>query len=284
MPNKIVDLDIDKVASVDRAANQRKFLIIKRNDNEEEEIDSLIDGIETVSKIGRKISGKRMTKLMDLLGKFQQFMDEVNPRKQVTKEERMDLNEKLDAIEDEDVKKHFTELQEKADGNDELVTKNQTLQDEIDELKKSEEPPKEDITKGASDELIAKFDELKKEANEATELSKQLKEDSEIKKYDDEAKEFKNLGNGEVIAKVLRQEIEGVRELFKAANERISVTDEIGKSQSLDDSSATFKLDTMAKKYATDNNITPEKALNKVLETPEGQELWQSANDEKEVN
>ena len=199
----------------------------------------------------------------------------------------MDLKEKLDGL-DEDVKKHLTELQEKADGNEELTTQVETLTKQVEELTKEEEPEKEDITKGASPELIAKMDELEKKANEADELSKSLKEESEIKKYADEADNFKNVGDSEVIAKLIRlgdeNDIEGVREMFKTSSERINVTEEFGKSQTLDDSSATFKLDSLAKKYASENNITEAKALNKVLDTKEGQDLWKQANEEKEVN
>lgn len=39
MPNKLTDLEIDKIAGVDRAANQRVWLLVKRDESDVEPIE-----------------------------------------------------------------------------------------------------------------------------------------------------------------------------------------------------------------------------------------------------
>ena len=283
---KLKNIKVNEGSLVDVGANQEADVVLFKRDNDE--LDSLQDGIEAISKIGRPINGKRLSKLQDLLGKFQQFMDEVLPRT-VKKEVRMELTEKLDAIEDEDVKKHLQELQDKADGNDELTTQVETLTKQVEDLTKEEEP-EEDITKGASPELIKEFEELKKDASEAKELAKEEKEIRKSKEYTSEADKFEKIGSSEVLAKVLRLADESdddklgddFRTLVTAVDKRIEVTDEIGKSQTLDDNSPTAKLEVLAKARAEKDGITKEQAYTKVTQTPEGNELWEQA--QKEVN
>ena len=280
---KLKNIKVNEGSLVDVGANQEADVVLFKRDNDE--LDSLQDGIEAISKIGRPINGKRLSKLQDLLGKFQQFMDEVLPRT-VKKEVRMELTEKLDAIEDEDVKKHLQELQDKADGNDELTTQVETLTKQVEDLTKEEEP-EEDITKGASPELIKEFEELKKDASEAKELAKEEKEIRKSKEYTSEADKFEKIGSSEVLAKVLRLADENdigedFRTLVTAVDKRIEVTDEIGKSQTLDDNSPTAKLEVLAKARAEKDGITKEQAYTKVTQTPEGNELWEQA--QKEVN
>ena len=280
---KLKNIKVNEGSLVDVGANQEADVVLFKRDNDE--LDSLQDGIEAISKIGRPINGKRLSKLQDLLGKFQQFMDEVLPRT-VKKEVRMELTEKLDAIEDEDVKKHLQELQDKANGNDELTTQVETLTKQVEDLTKEEEP-EEDITKGASPELIKEFEELKKDASEAKELAKEEKEIRKSKEYTSEADKFEKIGSSEVLAKVLRLADENdigedFRTLVTAVDKRIEVTDEIGKSQTLDDNSPTAKLEVLAKARAEKDGITKEQAYTKVTQTPEGNELWEQA--QKEVN
>ena len=355
MPKKIVDLEIEKVAGVEMAANRRTFLIVKEgglfdkfkaqikkffpeealgvsdvldvqemhrelfeiDDALRVSVNSILEDddvpnkraaiAETLSqylqelvdsgivKIGRKVSGGRMAILKELMTAMGKAMESLNVMldevEGIEKEgsDLMPISEEVLKGLPEDVQTQIAELEKNASKAEDLLTKNTELETKITELTKEEEP-KEDILKGASPEVLEKFeamqkqvDESKEKVNEANEIAKAEKETRITKQYVDEASDLSHVGNTDTIAKMLRSadeigEDEGkqMRETLKSAEKRITESDllkEVG-SDAAGEDSAMGRLQAMADELVQKGDITPEQAFTNVLNTPKGKELY----------
>ena len=294
MPKKLKNLVIKEGSLVDNAANQLSDIVFfKRDDGGEEE--QVIDGLEksvddSIEKIGRKISSKRMNRLTGIFEKLKDFLLEAEgSQNKVQKEDVMEVKEML---ENEDVVKHFeaiqaTALEEVTKSKDELQETVDTLTAKVEDIDKKDK--KVDIWKGVDPAVKTEFEAMKKKADESEEIAKQEREIRIAKDYSIEAETFDKVGSKELIAKMLRTaDNEGedgakeLREMLKSSQAKAeTITKEIGEDGSDTEDNTEAKLDALAKSYQKEHGGTIEAAHAEVLETPEGIELNKKYNQER---
>jgi len=294
MAKKLVDLEIDKVAGVDAAANKRTWLIVKRHDEDKENNGEGGENMpkENIDKAGKKISSASMDKLKAAMSAIKALMgmpDDM-PKGEIEKGGQMAITEEVIKGLPEEVQKHLEDLegkvadiedlQKKADKVDELEAK-------VEKLGKKEDK-EEEVLKGASPEILKKFEDLEKKAADAEELAKSEKELRISKQYNDEAKELDKLGDVGKVAKMLRSADEQgeefgkqLRETLKSAQSQIDLTKELGRSGSDNETDAESKLEAKADEIAKRDNISKEQAMDALLDTKEGQEIYAQHKEEK---
>lgn len=254
-----------------------------------------------IIKIGRKISGGRMSVLKELMNSMTKAVSELEgmltdiegtqkgANMPISDEVRQNLPDEvkaeLDSLE-KSITEKDTEIETSKGKVDELTTKVEGLE----KSDKTDEDKKDEILKGASDEVIAKMDELQKQVDSANEIAKSEKESRITKEYEDKAKELPNIvGTVEEIAKQLRVADEGgigeqVHKQLKAMNEQAkTILKESGSANAGGvGGDAYAKIDAKASEIAKSENISKEQAEAKFLATDEGKALY--AESERMVN
>lgn len=170
-------------------------------------------------------------------------------------------------------------------------------------LAKSADQRKDDIAKAASSDAVVyksaegveyrKSDDprlvaLAKSADENSKIAKAEREQRENAEFAKRAnEELKHLPGEEAHKVALLKSVEGiadadtkakVKEMLKANNDKMAKAFETKGSNggTAEGSTPQDQLDTLAKKYSTDNKVTFEKAMTEVLNTAEGRELYTS--------
>jgi hypothetical protein len=243
-----------------------------------------------IVKIGRKVSNGRMSVLkevMTAMGKALESLGAIMDEGIEKGSDSMPINEDVLKGLPEDVQTEIAALQKNAE---ELVTKNGELEEKVAELGKTEEP-KDEILKGASPEVIEKFEAMQKQVDSANEIAKAEQEARITKEYEDKAAELEHVGAKEDVAKMLRSADEvskehgqKVWENLKAANERVKQSDllkEVG-SGGVEGDNIYAKIEAAGAEIAKSDNISKEQGISKFLQTDEGRELYKQH--ESEVN
>lgn len=299
MTTKLKNLKITEGSLVDKGANEdAEVVLFKREEPVEDTKKQTV-----LDKLGRKISGGRMKVLKELMAAFEDvtqklgtmFADIEGTQKganmPITEEVLNDLPDEAKQHID-DLEKAKTESETKfSDKETELadsVTKVEELTAKVSELEKDE--PEDEVLKGASKEVIAKMDELKKEVAEAKEIAKAEKEARITKEFNDKAKELPHVVGD--VSKMLRSAYDvsdengkALEETFKATNEQIekgSLFDEIGSPGTGDGGDAESKIDAGGIAIAKSENISKEQGIAKFMETDDGKALY--AQSQRVVN
>ena len=254
-----------------------------------------------IVKIGRKVSGGRMAilkELMTAMGKAMEslgvMLEEVDGIEKKGSDS-MSIDEKVLKGLPEDVQAHIAEIQKSADEKAEFATKNEELETKVSELEKSNEDEgkaEEELLKGASDELVKKYEAMEERVTKAEDIAKVEQEARITKEYENEASKLDLVGDQEVTAQILRsadavskEHGDSVRENLKANQARIKESDllkEIG-SDGSGGSDSWSKIEAMAKELVSKSDMTEAQAIVKVLETDAGAKLYAQHN-EQEVN
>ncbi len=261
------------------------------------EVEAVTEGIskylEAVKKVGRKISGGRISMIGEIKAMMdkasmmmQSMMDEASGKQNTEKRsENMPITDEVRKGLDQEVQDYLSELEEK-------VAKVDELKEEMTKLKSDGEPEK-DVLKGADPEIQKRFDDLNKKVEEAESIAKTEKEARVSKEFEDKAKEIPLIGSAEDVSKMLRAAYEvseedgkKLEETLKAANEKIKTNDlltkEIGRSGAGSD--AETQLETMAKEKAEKDSITYEKAYSEITKSGKGRELLEQIDNERQVS
>jgi len=288
---RLTNLKVTEGSLVDKGANQEAEVVLFKR-----------EGI--LEKVGRKISGGRMKVLKELMAAFEDVTQKLGTmfadiETGTQKGAHMPIDEKvLNDLPDE-VKQHIEDLEKSKTESDEKfsaketeleesVTKGKELEVKVEELEKSEktdEDKKKEILKGASDEVIAKMDELQKQVDSANEIAKAEKEARITKEYEDKAKDLPNVvGSVEEIAKQLRVADEGgigeqVHKQLKAMNEQAkTILKESGSAGTGGvGGDADAKIEAGGAVIAKAENISKEQGVAKFMETDEGKALYSQA-------
>lgn len=270
MPTKLVNLSIKHIAGVDRPANKRQFLIIKKE--KQEPVEKL-----SVKKEGDKYCVYDGDKK---LGSFDSESDARSKIKSMMKGATMLTPEQIAKIADKELQEaivkqqeEFLELEKSVKAKDEEIA---TL--------KSAPPPKDDeeIWKGVPPAIRNRMEAMKKERDEMAETAKREKEERENEHWINKSKEFKYLQVApEHFGKVLRainsdhptEAAEIVRILGVADGliEKGAIFAEFGKnntngSRVADATNVTARVEALAKDYMMlDKDLSESAAIAKVF-------------------
>ena len=245
-----------------------------------------------IVKIGRRVSNGRMSVLKEVMmamGKALEGLGAIMEEGIKEGSDSMPINDDVLKSLPEDVQTEIATLQKNAEDKEELVTKNEELEKKVSELEKTEEP--ESILKGASPEVIEKFEAMQKQVDTANDIAKAEQETRITKEYEDKASELEHVGAKEDVAKMLRsadevskEHGEKVLENLKAANERVKQSDllkEVG-SGGVEGDNTYSKIEAAGAEIAKSDNISKEQGISKFLKTDKGRELYKQH--ESEVN
>ena len=251
-----------------------------------------------IVKIGRKVSGGRMSvlkEIMTAMGKAIESLGEMVVEVEGIEKkgsDSMSIDEKVLKDLPEDVQVQIAELQKTADESEDLVTKNAELEAKVSELENDDGKDEEELLKGASDEIKKQFEDMQKQVEEAKEIAKAETEVRISKQYADEASKLEHVGNKETIAKMLRSadvigEDEGkeMRETLKSAEKRITesgLLKEVG-SDGSGGSDVMSKIEALADELVTKSDITKEQAVANILKTDAGSKLYAQHVQDTEV-
>lgn len=295
MPRKIVELDVDEISSVDRPANKRRFLMIKRDDdldkldnsklmdlrtfieeNEvaKEEAESVISAFyQSVNKIISDADAEARDKLQMIQRSAGQLVNFL--REATTSFKNSDTNNGGDSMEDLLKSIEDEELREQ------LESKFENLQSQVDELKNSE--PEGDEGDEGDDTEVNKAElpeevriQMEKMQEELTDAKKMAKEERQARRKAEltkRAESLKSVGEVDDIVEVLlaldesdSEVFEKVETLLESAAGRLEEADlfkEKGDSGS-DITSAGDELNKKAEKLMEgDADMTFEKAFAK---------------------
>lgn len=263
LPRKLVDLEVEAVAAVDRPANKRRFLVIKRA---EEGGETVPETVETANGHDRSLLRAAWNIIAKHLG-----LHETNGEGEETmSEQEKTLDAILEGVSEEvkaAVKAAFDE-QEKKLGE---------LQKQVEELsKKAQEQEAEEINKADLPEPVRKrLEELERKAQEAEQIAKAEREarvKAEIRKR---AEGYAGVAEVDKIAKALYEAQEKVspefaqelEEILKAAQERIAKGDlfkEFGSNGKPLSGDPSEQFAELVKKVAEEENIPYDQAARKV--------------------
>lgn len=273
MPTKLVNLSIKHIAGVDRPANKRQFLIIKKEKQEKQ---------EPVEKLSVKKEGDKYC-VYDgdkKLGSFDSESDARAKIKSMMKGATMLTPEQIAKIADKELQEAIVKQQE------ELLELEKSVKAKDEEIAtlKSAPPPKDDeeIWKGVPPAIRNRMEAMKKERDEMAETAKREKEERENEHWINKSKEFKYLQVApEHFGKVLRainsdhptEAAEIVRILGVADGliEKGSLFAEFGKnntngSKVADATNVTARVEALAKDYMTlDKDLSESAAIAKVF-------------------
>jgi len=311
MTTKLKNLKITEGSLVDKGANQEaEVVLFKREEDIDQNIHSeRIDWTKegALEKVGRKISGGRMKVLKELMATFDSLTQKLGAMftdiEGTQKGANMPIKE--DVLNDlpDEVKQHIADLEKSKTENEtkfseketeleESVTKADELATKVEELEKSgktdEERKKEEILKGASDEVIEKVADLEKKVEAAEEATNIEKEARITKEYEVKAESLTHIpGSKEEIAKQIRvahesspEEGAKLEETFKALNEQVEKSGlfkEAGTEGSDAGGDADAKIEAGGLAIAKAENISKEQGIAKFMATDEGRELYSQA-------
>lgn len=225
-----------------------------------------------------------MAHLQSALGMAKSIDDEMpeNINNSETRTEKgsegMPINDEVRNNLDVNTQNYLAEIEEKANKYDALML----------ESKKDETV---DMWASVPPDIKVQFDAMKAEASAAKEIANQEREARIQKEYEDKAREYGAVGSVGDVAKMLRNAYDvseengqKLEETFRAACERISLTEEIGNSLSEGVTDSDAKLDAMANAKAKTDGISYEKAYALILKSPEGKALQQDIFKERKVS
>jgi len=285
LPRKLVDLEVHAVAGVDKAANRRRFLVVKRAEESEDATTADHDGIanekdQSILKAAWSIIAKHLglsakdatvQEASRIIEALPEAKEKGDTNMAQTGTQNVDLDAILKDASDEvkaAVKAAFAKQEEKL----------AELQKQVDELSKKGEGNADDINKADLPEHVRKrLEDLEKRAKEAEEIAKAEREArvrAEIRKR---AEGYANVGEVEKIAEAIYKAqsvsaefAEQLETLLKSAHERIEKGDlfkEFGSGAGDSASTAWGKIEAAAAEImkATPSMTRPQ-AIAKALE------------------
>lgn len=282
---RLTSLKLDEVSLVDRGANPLADIVLVKAENMDNE-DLKPEEIGKMKRVLRQLSD-----LFKFDYETEKFIeDEINKEDtEMTEELQKQLDEALASIEALKAEKSDLESlskmtdEEKAymDGMDHEA-KSRFMAMSADERKEMMTKKSDEVTKGMSDEAIAKMESIQKELNEAKEALAKREEEAVAKSFIEKAeKDFPHVA-GEPVAKgaflrATESLSDDVKEfavsLMKAANAAgESLSKEIGSQGAGTD--AKEKLNALAKALSEEKGISFAQAYTQVCEGPEGAALY----------
>jgi hypothetical protein len=250
-----------------------------------------------IVKIGRKVSGGRMSVLKEVMSAMGKAIESLGVMLEEVEgiekgSDSMPISEEVLKTLPEDVQVEIAALQKDADEMQHLVTKNEELTKKVTELEKPDET-EDEILKGASPEVIEKFEAMQKQVDAANEIAKAEQEARITKEYEDKAGELSLVGSKEEVARMLRSADEvseehgkSVYETLKANHKRIEQSDllkETGSGGTDDSAGAYAKIEAGGMEIAKSENISKEQGIAKFMKTEEGAKLYEEHTN-SEVN
>lgn len=216
-----------------------------------------------------------------------------------TGEQPMNLEELKKALEEQKaetelVKSQNAELLEQVEKSQkELESANSEIEKmkEGDDKKKKEDAAKEKemedkFKKGLDSETAARIEAIEKKAAENEEIAKKLQEENDLMKLEKSAEEqFPHLPGAPIQKALLLKTLNSMSEdqqkymteVLKSADTALSVKfEEIGKAGTVQPGQE--ELDTLVKSYQSEHNVDETEAMNQVLKTARGKELYGKLN------
>jgi hypothetical protein len=285
---KLKGLQLDEISLVDVPADPNaKITVWKRSDKPKDDHEKMRDRYKDMPPELRERMKKLMDDDMSEEDAYKAVMNEtakggsvMDPKELATKVEALegqvtDLSKKAETAEAQlaAFEKAATEAGFTVDKSDDGVTLTKAADPEYVEI------DGERVEKSAVHPAI-----LKRLEKQEVELAKMRREQKEVEFAKRGASELPNLAGTDVAKGKLLEAVEGDEELLKTLKAADAVMakamSEMGHTPMDDESSATFKLDKMARDHMTAHSTSFEVAYAEVSKAGEGYTLWKQAQTE----
>jgi len=290
LTKEIVKLKVDEISLVDSPANKRKFLIVKRDDDGEEEtiekdFNEIIESKEARERISKAIDAfnesvrevfwdeelemsAKTAEIVNIASQFRNYLEEEVPEDV----EKFNIEKMINEIQKETSPNkgggNMPKLDELlANVEDEELRKGikaqfDVLEKRVEELEDSGDDEEDtDIDKSAlPEEVKARFEEMEKRAQKAEDIAKAERSKRLDVEFQKRAKQYSSVGETEKIKNLLKKSSEVGEEFNKELTEILSSAQERLSKADL------FKEQGDSGESVTDAESQIEKATNKELE------------------